>query len=102
MASEVADHKLGRKAFRAWIEATRKRFQGYLDMWSAAGKEEGGGIDSDENVKIFRLCPVNDLNIEWVYTIDLDHYIFWIDNKPVFTLVHMPKEDNFTRNIGEG
>ena len=99
MASEVPNHEAGEEVFLTWVETLRKRFQESLDVWS--GEEGSGGIDSEEYMEITRRRPLKDVFIEWVYTIDLDNLIFWINNMPVFDLAKMPQGDEFVNYIGE-
>ena len=99
MAAEVPNHEEGEEVFLTWVETLRKRFQESLDVWS--GEEGSGGIDSEEYMEITRRRPMKDVFIEWVYTIDLDNLIFWINNMPVFDLAKMPQGDEFVNYIGE-
>ncbi|KAE9408653.1 hypothetical protein BT96DRAFT_1013282 [Gymnopus androsaceus JB14] len=54
----------------------------------------------DEDLEITNQPPKNDLFIEWMYEIDLDNYIFYVDGEPLFDLRHMPYGRNFVSCIG--
>ena len=43
--------------------------------------------------------PENDLSMEWIYEIDLDHLVFHADSQPIFRLDNMPPDDVFIRAI---
>ncbi|KAJ7133709.1 hypothetical protein C8R43DRAFT_1022824 [Mycena crocata] len=53
-------------------------------------RTEGPGLDGFEGDVISAQQPGNDLWIEWVYEIDLDHEVFLVDTDPLFALNNMP------------
>ncbi|KAJ6631367.1 hypothetical protein B0H10DRAFT_490391 [Mycena sp. CBHHK59/15] len=55
----------------------------------------------DMEYNITRQQPMNDIFIEWVYEIDLDHEVFLVDSNPLFALSNMPdSEELFLNSIG--
>ena len=96
---EIPAHELGEEAFLVWVETMRQRFQCTLDAWS--GKDLADSNDSENGVRITRKRPRMDFYIEWIYTVDLDNLVFWINNKPVFNLANIPRGDDFEKYIGE-
>ena len=49
----------------------------------------------EENAPPYYASGFNDFNIEWTYTIDLDHEVFSVDNGAHFRLNRIPKNDEW-------
>ncbi|KAJ7286888.1 hypothetical protein C8J57DRAFT_1282266 [Mycena rebaudengoi] len=83
------------EAYQKWLEVIRAK----LD------KDFEENPDCVENEKgkytITREQPSNDLFIEWIYEIDLDHEVFLVDSEPLFALNAMPdSRELFLESIG--
>ncbi|KAF5348615.1 hypothetical protein D9757_014461 [Collybiopsis confluens] len=64
------------------------------------GEEDGDEEDDDDEddwslFKIQRELPEKDCFIEWTYEIDLDNYVFHVNEQPVFDLRNMPYGEEF-------
>ncbi|KAF8960723.1 hypothetical protein BDZ97DRAFT_1291405 [Flammula alnicola] len=100
-------HEVARgEAYRTWLEGFRDSLDKKLEELRTeadaaddpqARFDEYG--DEDELI-ITRDRPENDLHIEWVYEIDTDNEIFYVDGFPLFNLQDMPPKNVFLRCIG--
>lgn len=84
--------------FLKWLEGMRHYFDELLEEHQDA-LNKNGGLREDDGLEITRKQPTNDLFIEWVYEIDLDHLVFHIDCAPMYRLDHMPPTDLFLEGI---
>ncbi|KAJ7176694.1 hypothetical protein C8R46DRAFT_988849 [Mycena filopes] len=82
------------ETYKKWLENIRAG----LDEDVKQNKEQIDG-DRDEYF-ITTEQPTNDLFIEWVYEIDLDHEVFLVDTNPLFALSSMPSSELFLQCIG--
>ena len=48
------------------------------------------------------LAPINDIWIEWVYTIDLDEEVFTVNNSAHFRLDCIPRDDQWIKALATG
>ncbi|KAJ6488273.1 hypothetical protein C8R47DRAFT_511968 [Mycena vitilis] len=83
------------EAYKRWLEVLREN----LDRDYENNKD---GVDSDDGGDYFitKTQPTNDIMIEWVYEIDLDHEVFLVDANPLFALNNMPTSEGFLEGIG--
>ncbi|KAJ7033442.1 hypothetical protein C8F04DRAFT_1104747 [Mycena alexandri] len=93
VASEVP---LGdEEVYQKWLKKLREALDHHFEQnRELIGTESGAYYISTE-------APSNDLWIEWMYEIDLDHEVFLVDSRPLFALNNMPAtEDSFIEYIG--
>ncbi|KAJ6497416.1 hypothetical protein C8R45DRAFT_982834 [Mycena sanguinolenta] len=81
------------EAYKEWLERLRKS----LDELEKNQSE----TNYESNYFITQERPANDIMIEWVYEIDLDHEVFLVDANPLFALNNMPPtSESFVEWIG--
>ncbi|KAJ7198480.1 hypothetical protein GGX14DRAFT_525603 [Mycena pura] len=71
------------ETYRAWIQELRDSLDRKLE-----NLDDGNGTFSISEER-----PQNDLWIEWIYELDLDHEVFLVDTHPLFALNNMPDSD---------
>ncbi|KAL0956643.1 hypothetical protein HGRIS_002776 [Hohenbuehelia grisea] len=79
------------EAYERWVEGLRKEIEAY--------EEPEDNDYGPEYAKVHHDQPMNNLFIEWVYEIDLDHEVFHVDSQPIFNLRNMPDEELFLHGI---
>ncbi|KAF5337940.1 hypothetical protein D9758_013121 [Tetrapyrgos nigripes] len=85
--------------YQEWLEAQRKNMDQRIGDAKSSQIEEDYYND-DGNEKFGRIEPQNDIFIEWMYELDLDHEVFLVDGEPLFALNRVPPADNFEEYIG--
>ncbi|KAJ7252429.1 hypothetical protein B0H12DRAFT_619633 [Mycena haematopus] len=70
------------KEYKEWLERLRKSLEEQFEA-----KYKLGTMGSDY---ITEEQPLNDIMIQWVYELDLDHEVFLVDANPLFPLNNMP------------
>ncbi|KAG1749708.1 uncharacterized protein EDB91DRAFT_1078724 [Suillus paluster] len=68
-----------------------------LESTSESISDDSNPIDGTPS----RRRPINDIMIEWIYEVDLDHNIFHINGMPFFSLECLPDDDDFLEYISE-
>ncbi|KAF4591322.1 hypothetical protein EYR40_009925 [Pleurotus pulmonarius] len=76
--------------YAAWLEKTRAEYDRLLE-----GKSELSGEDKSNSLEIHETRPTTDLFVEYVYEIDLDDEVFWMNAMPMFRLDRMPSPEVF-------
>ncbi|KAF8150510.1 hypothetical protein K438DRAFT_1865528 [Mycena galopus ATCC 62051] len=91
----AAEIPRGEEEYKKWLKNLREE----LDHHFENSKD---GVDSNgDDYRITTERPTNDIMIEWVYEIDLDHEVFLVDSNPLFALSNMPGSNySFVRWIG--
>ncbi|KAJ6593194.1 hypothetical protein B0H19DRAFT_975817 [Mycena capillaripes] len=85
------------EAYKKWLENLRVALDRDFALNVARVDAEDGGYD----YFITKNQPTNDIFIEWIYEIDLDHEVFLVDSNPLFALNNMPPSpDLFLKWIG--
>ncbi|KAJ7750127.1 hypothetical protein DFH07DRAFT_828280 [Mycena maculata] len=80
------------EAYRIWRDRLREELGKAFEQSSVNGSD-GPTITKEQ--------PQNDIMIEWIYEIDLDHEVFLVDSFPLFSLQNMPEsEASFLDCIG--
>ncbi|KAF7290053.1 polymerase II transcription elongation factor [Mycena chlorophos] len=86
------------EAYQEWLERLKKTLEEYLEKMTAS---DGDDSEDDFEFRVSTEPPENDLFIEWIYTIDLDHEVFLVDSNPLYSLKNMPPTgESFCRYIG--
>ncbi|KAG9227119.1 hypothetical protein CCMSSC00406_0009651 [Pleurotus cornucopiae] len=75
--------------YATWLEETRAKYDRLGDETS-----ERPGTESDD-LQIHETRPTTDLFVEYVYEIDLDDEVFWMNAMPMFRLDRMPSPEVF-------
>ncbi|KAJ7478611.1 hypothetical protein B0H11DRAFT_2028037 [Mycena galericulata] len=82
-------------------KACRDRLRKQLEEAQIERNKSTDVDDDDDGPTITQKQPQNDIMIEWVYEIDLDHEVFLVDTFPLFALNNMPdSDDSYVRGIG--
>ncbi|KAK7057778.1 polymerase II transcription elongation factor [Favolaschia claudopus] len=72
--------------YRAWLDRLRQSLDKDVEVF----EEDNKANYDDAGYFITKVQPTNDIMIEWVYEIDLDHEVFLVDCSPLFSLKNMP------------
>ncbi|KAF7362474.1 polymerase II transcription elongation factor [Mycena venus] len=72
--------------YKEWLQNLRQA----LDSDFEENKDQIDVYDGGGEYFITKDRPTNDIMIEWVYEIDLDHEVFLVDSNPLFALNNMP------------
>ncbi|KAJ7645926.1 hypothetical protein DFH06DRAFT_1050533 [Mycena polygramma] len=83
------------EAYKRWLDVLREN----LDQ-DYENNKDAVDSDGDGDYFITKTQPTNDIMIEWVYEIDLDHEVFLVDANPLFALNNMPTSEGFLEGIG--
>ncbi|KAJ7641316.1 hypothetical protein FB45DRAFT_899926 [Roridomyces roridus] len=84
--------------YKKWLEALRESLDKEFELAKQDGTlEQGQGV----NPHYSQDEPENDLFIEWIYGINLDHEVFVLNSFPIFNLKCMPPtKDIFLDSFG--
>ncbi|KAF4600397.1 hypothetical protein EYR38_005022 [Pleurotus pulmonarius] len=82
--------------YSTWLAKTRAYYDHLLELDAAGKLVKGGPKDLD----ITRTRPLCDVMIEYVYEIDLDDEVFWVNGIPMFQLECMPTPEVFLQVLG--
>ncbi|CCL98865.1 uncharacterized protein FIBRA_00872 [Fibroporia radiculosa] len=82
--------------FQTWLTNTRASLDTQLEDWESLDERERS---SSATYSISTVLPWNDLHIQWVYEMNLDHLVFLINNAPMYRLDNMPPYDIFVEAI---
>lgn len=99
----------GQSVYKKWLEKMRGLFERLFRRAGVVEEECDDGDDERyhdddldiEEVKISEERRYPDMLIEYVYEIDLDDEVFWVNGMPIFRLDRMPTAEVFLEVLGK-